>query len=480
MSDRGFAVATRPPVVRIAPEALGSSAFRKDYGIKYAYLSGAMYKGIASRELVVAMGKAGLMGYFGAGGVSPDAVEAAIVSIRSQLDETQSFGMNLLADARRPEREARTVDLYLKHGVRYVEAAAYIQLSPSVVRYRLAGLRRSDQGAIECRHRVLAKVSRPEVAETFMRPAPPQMVTRLRDAGQITAEQAAMAHLVPVAQDICVEADSGGHTDRGAAYALMPAMQALRSRVMREQQYQAPIHIGAAGGIGTPEAAAAAYMLGADFIVTGSVNQCTVEAGTSDLAKDMLQDINVQDTDYAPAGDMFELGAKVQVLKKGVFFAVRGNKLYELYMRHDSIEEIDAKTKTLVQEKYFRQSFAEVWSETRRYYEKSHPQLIEAAERNPKQKMAMIFKWYFAFSNRMAMQGRDDRRGDFQIQCGPALGAFNQWVKGSPLESWRNRHVAAIGEAIMTGAAQVLTERLAGLLEPVAPDPLPIALRDPV
>lgn len=79
------------------------------------------------------------------------------------------------------------------------------------------------------------------------------------------------------------------------------------------------IRVGAAGGIGTPEAAAAAFILGADFIVTGSINQCTVEAGTSEIVKDLLQEINVQDTEYAPAGDMFELGAKVQVLKKGLF-----------------------------------------------------------------------------------------------------------------------------------------------------------------
>lgn len=76
------------------------------------------------------------------------------------------------------------------------------------------------------------------------------------------------------------------------------------------------IHIGLAGGIGTPQAAVAAFMMGADFILTGSINQCTVEAGTSDCVKNLLQEINVQDTDYAPAGDMFELGAKAQVLKK--------------------------------------------------------------------------------------------------------------------------------------------------------------------
>src|SRR3954462_15450892 len=100
---------------------------------------------------------------------------------------------------------------------------------------------------------------------------------------------------------------------------------------MSKYRYQNKIRIGAAGGIGTPHAAAAAFILGADFILTGSINQCTVEAGTSAAAKDGLQELNVQDTDYAPAGDMFELGARVQVAKRGLFFPARANRLYELY-----------------------------------------------------------------------------------------------------------------------------------------------------
>ena len=83
--------------------------------------------------------------------------------------------------------------------------------------------------------------------------------------------------------------------------------------------------------------------MGADFILTGSINQCTQEGGISDSAKNMLQNINVQDTEYAPAGDMFEIGAKVQVLKKGVFFPARANKLYMLYTQYNSLDEIPEK-----------------------------------------------------------------------------------------------------------------------------------------
>jgi trans-AT polyketide synthase/acyltransferase/oxidoreductase domain-containing protein len=279
--------------------------------------------------------------------------------------------------------------------------------------------------------------------------------------GQLTAQEAEIGRRVPVAGEICVEADSGGHTDQGVAYALMPAILHLREEMMSLHGYETRIRVGAAGGIGTPESAAAAFIMGADFVTTGSVNQCTVEAGTSDNVKDLLQDINVQDTAYAPAGDMFESGAKVQVLRKGVFFPGRANKLFELYSRHDSLDAIDSATRKQIEEKYFRRSFEAVWDETEQYHARVTPG-FDAAALSPKQKMALVFKWYFVHSTRLAMRGEEDRV-NYQVHCGPALGAFNQWVKGTPLESWRNRHVADIAERIMRGAACVLSQRYADL-----------------
>ncbi len=69
----------------------------------------------------------------------------------------------------------------------------------------------------------------------------------------------------------------------------MPAIIRLRDDMMKKYRYGKTVRIGAAGGIGTPEVAMATFMLGADFIVTGSINQCTVEAATSGLVKDLLR-----------------------------------------------------------------------------------------------------------------------------------------------------------------------------------------------
>lgn len=444
----------------ISPESLGAASFRSDYDLRYAYYTGSMYKGIASKELVARMGKAGLMGFLGTGGMRPEEIEADIHWLQRELGQGESYGINLLSNPVFPELEDHTVDLFLAHGIRNIEASAFVQVSPALVRFRLQGLEQADDGAVIRKNRIIAKISRPEVARSFLAPAPGRIVEKLLATGRVTPEQARLAQRVPMADDLCVEADSGGHTDRGVASTLLPTMIRLRDQVVREHGYAQEIRVGAAGGIGTPEAALAALMLGADFIVTGSINQCTVEAGTSNTVKDMLADMRVQDTDYAPAGDMFELGAKVQVLKKGVLFPSRAQKLYELYRRHGSLSEIDPRTRNQIETKYFKRSFDEVWAETRAHFLEHRPVALDEAERSPKQKMALVFRWYFAYSSRLALQGDADNKVDFQIHCGPALGAFNEWVKGTDLEDWRSRHVDVIASRLLHETATLMATRI--------------------
>jgi trans-AT polyketide synthase/acyltransferase/oxidoreductase domain-containing protein len=443
--------------LKISPLSLGSSAFKKSYNLRYAYLSGGMYHGIASPEMVIKMGKAGMMGFYGAGGLKLSQIETEIQYIQKELSEGQPYGLNFVCNINDPLMEEKTVDLFLRYEVRNIEAAAFLNITPALVKYRAKGLSKDQLENVNICNRIIAKLSRPEVANAFLSPAPEMIVKKLLMENKITWEEADLLKKVPVADDICVEADSGGHTDGGVAYTQMPAMLKLRDEIMDKYKYRQKIRVGAAGGIGTPEAAAAAFVLGADFILTGSINQCTVEAATSDTVKDLLQQINIQDTEYAPAGDMFELGARVQVLKRGVFFPARANKLYTLYCQYGSLNEIDEKTKQQIQEKYFRHSFEQVYEEVKSYYPARE---IEKAEKNLKYKMALIFRWYFGYSTRLALRGDKESVIDFQVHCGPALGAFNQWVKGTPLEDWRKRHVDDIGLSIMNEAAEILSQRL--------------------
>jgi trans-AT polyketide synthase/acyltransferase/oxidoreductase domain-containing protein len=77
--------------------------------------------------------------------------------------------------------------------------------------------------------------------------------------------------------------------------------------------------------------------------------------------------------------------------------------------------------------------------------------------------MARVFKWYFAYTTQLALAGQVEDRVDFQVHTGPALGSFNQWVKGSDIVSWRARHVDDLAERLMCGAAELLSRNYARL-----------------
>ncbi|MFD4987446.1 ACP S-malonyltransferase [Streptomyces sp. NPDC058374] len=452
-SDPQAAPVTHPAV---SAGRLGCAEFRRDYRLRQAYLAGSMFKGIASAELVIRMARAGLMGFFGSGGLRLEEIDKALDTIRGELGPSAPFGVNLLSTPDDPAREAELVRRCLDRDVRHVEAAAFTQVTRAVVHFRFSGARIAEDGTPVAHRHVVAKVSRPEVAAAFAAPPPRALLDELVAAGELTPREAAAARLLPVSGDLCVEADSGGHTDAGNPYALIPAMVQLRDEAMRAHGYAKRIRVGAAGGLGSPAAVAAAFVLGADFVVTGSVNQCSPEAGTSDAVKDLLAGVDVQDTAYAPAGDMFELGARVQVVRKGTLFAARANKLYQVYRQYGALEEIDAETRTTIERRYFRRSFDEVWAETRARLAAERPQELARAEASPKHRMALVFRWYFVHANRMALAGSPDERVNYQIHCGPALGAFNRWAAGTELADWRNRHVEVIADRLMRGAAEVL------------------------
>lgn len=454
------------PRLRLTAKDLGTQAFTTEFGLTYAYAAGGMYRGVASKDMVVRLAKAGMLGFLGTGGLSLDRIQSEITAIKGELKNGESYGANLLYNLTNPDLEERTIDLFMTSGVTKIEAAAFMQMTPALVKYRLRGLYRDSQGRVSASNKIMAKLSRPEVATLFLSPAPERLVKTLLEQGKVTAEQAILAKSVPMADAITVEADSGGHTDQGVAYVLTPAMIRLRDELQHRYGYTTRVHVGAAGGIGTPEAAAAAFIMGADYIVTGSINQCSTEAGTSEVVKGILQTLEVQDTAYAPAGDMFEIGAKVQVVKKGVFFPARANKLYELYRHHLSIDEIDAKTRAQVEENYFHKSFEAVWQDCEAHFAVSAPHELDKARKNPKAKMALIFRWYFGYSSDLALSGSSAHKVDYQIHSGPALGAFNQWVKGTQLESWRNRHVDEIGRKLLDETAGLLEERMSRYMNP--------------
>jgi len=438
-----------------SPANLGDPSFLGDHGLRLPYVAGAMANGIASVEIVEAMAGAGMVGFFGAAGLAPDEVERAIDRLQTQLG-TAPFGSNLIHSPYEPQLEERVVELYLRRSVRLVSAAAYIELTLPLVRYRTAGIHRDEQGRITTPNRIMAKVSRVEVAQRFFAPPPGEVLAELVRRGELTSEQAELASRVPVAQDVTAEADSGGHTDNRSPFALYPSMLALRDRMQRKHGYSDPLRVGAAGGIATPHAAAAAFTMGAAYVLTGSVNQACREAGTSDAVREMLAGAGQGDLRMAPAADMFEMGGKLQVLTRGTMFAMRAQKLSEIYNSCGRLEDIPSEQRLMLERSIFRAPLEEIWSRTRTFWIARDASQVERAESDPKHMMALVFRWYLGQSSRWANRGEAGREIDYQIWCGPAMAAFNEWVRGSWLEGWKNRRVVPVALNILRGAAVLM------------------------
>ena len=445
-------MASLPPMY---PEWLGDRGFLETHGVRFPYVAGAMANGIATTELVVAMGNAGMLGFFGAAGLDPTTVEAALDRLEAALGSDRPWGSNLIHSPNEPKREAEIADLYIRRGVRRVSASAYMALTPHVVRYAFSGVRRGSDGQIVRPNFVFAKISRPEVARRFMAPPPREMLDGLVRDGLLTREEAALALHLPVAEDIIVEADSGGHTDNQTLTALFPTIRRLRDDLIESHGFTRPIRIGAAGGLGTPSALAAAFGLGAAFVLTGSVNQAAVESGLSSEGRALLAQASLADVIMAPAADMFEMGVKVQVLKRGTMFGVRALKLYELYTRYDSLEAMPDDVRANLERRVLGAPVDEIWSGTRAFFLERDPHEVERAERDPKHRMALVFRWYLGLSSRWAIAGESGRRLDYQIWCGPAMGAFNAWAKGSFLEDPARRGAVQVALNLLEGAAVI-------------------------
>ncbi len=438
------------------PEWLGDRSFGEAHGVRFPYASGEMAGGIASVEMVVAMSQAGMLGFFGAAGLPLARVEAAVHALMQQLGTQAAWGVNIIHSPNEAALEEAVADLLIRAGVPCVSASAFMSITPAIVRCAAAGLHVDGEGRKVRARQVFAKISRPEIAERFMSPPPAEMLAKLVARGLLTPTEAALAAQLPIAEDITVEADSGGHTDNRPLTVLLPAMLALRDQITARHPGFPRIRIGAAGGLGTPSAVAAAFALGADYVMTGSVNQAAVESGLSATGRAMLAKADLADVAMAPSADMFELGVKVQVLKRGTMFASRAGKLYEAYTQHDGLHALPAALCARLEAEIFHGPLEAAWASTRAFWAERDPEEVTRAERDPKHRMALTFRAYLGMSSRWAITGDPARQADYQVWCGPAMGAFNRWVAGSFLADPAARSVVQIARNLLEGAC-VLT-----------------------
>ncbi len=147
------------------------------------------------------------------------------------------------------------------------------------------------------------------------------------------------------------------------------------------------------------------------------------------------------------------MGVKVQVLKRGTMFGMRALKLSELYNRYNSIEDLPTEELQKLETSILKRKVGDIWTDTQAFFIQRDPKQLERAENDPHQKMALIFRWYLGLSSRWSNSGEVGREMDYQVWCGPAMGAFNQWTRGTYLENYEQRSVVDVALQLLHGAA---------------------------
>ena len=275
------------------------------------------------------------------------------------------------------------------------------------------------------------------------------------ERGQLSTTEADLAATVPVAKDVTVEADSGGHTDNRPLAVLLPAIIALRDDLSARFGYREAPRVGAAGGLGSPAARGGrvrarrrlrAHRLGQpDGGGSRGLRRRQGHAGAGRHRR----------RGHGARRRHVRDGREGAGAASGNAVRVPGGRLYDAYRAHPSLEAIPAGTRDRLEREVLGASIDDVWAWTREFWRQRDPHELDRAAADPKHRMALVFRWYLGMSSRWAIEGRTERRTDYQLWGGPAIGAFNRWVAGSFLADTGGRGVVQIARNLLEGAAVV-------------------------
>ena len=453
-SDDGEIVAWAPP---LAPSRLGNPEFGRTHGVRYAYVVGEMANGIASEALVAAAARARLLAFFGAGGLEPGRVAEAVHTLKQTVGPDAPLGFSLLHDVHDLLGSQKVVDLYLEQGIRCVNASAFITLTPPLVQYRVSGIHQRPDGEIVVPNRTFAKISRAEVARRFMEPPPPPLLDQLLREGRITEREAELARHIPMADDITAEGDSGGHTDKQVLSALVPTMRALRDEIVDAAEVR-PADPSRRGrrprdaGVGRRRVPARRRLRPDRLDQPGVRRGRHLAARAADAGRGELQRRRdgrrrrlVRD---GLAGPGAPARHPLRLAEASGSWSCTGATARWPISRTASASSLrptsSAPPSTRSGGTRRRSSSASIRAS------------LSGAQRDEHHKMALVMRWYLGLSSGWAQQGNEDRRVDFQVWCGPAMGAFNTWARGSFLEDVDQRGVVEVAENLMHGAAALV------------------------
>lgn len=235
-------------LLNLTAEDFGDREFKETYGVSYAIYGG----DTASSDAVISFGKAGCVAAYDPEDRSAQALSQEIDNMKAALGEKPFL---VKVDH---ETDMDLVRLLLDKGVRGVVASAFAAPSEALVYFRIKGLR-EEEGRIIVPHKIMAEGSGEDAMKNFVSPPAPEIVTALVKAGYITAEEAALAAKIPMADDLTVEAD----------FSALPAKADLVDRLQSEFGYQQKVRVGVAGGIDSGTGCLGAFEMGAAYVGSG-------------------------------------------------------------------------------------------------------------------------------------------------------------------------------------------------------------------
>ena len=429
--------------------------------MRFPYVAGEMANGIATERDGDRDGAGRHARLLRRGGARLRAGRAAVDELDARSSATASpWGVNLIHSPDEPRSRTASPTCSLARGVQRISASAFMASRPPSCAARPRGCAVDAQGRIVRRHHLFAKISRPEVAAQFMSPAPRGHAARAGRSGQAHAGGGRAGR---------ARAGRRGHHRRGRlrrAHRQPAAGRAAADRSSRcatssprSHGYQRPIRVGAAGGLGTPAARRGgvrarrrlrAHRLGQPGRRRGRPlgrrpRRCSREAGIADVA-------------MAPAADMFELGVKVQVLKRGTMFArARATALRAL----PRVRQRSRRSRpTLRAELETRDASAHrstaIWDETEAFWARTRPGRGRARRARPEAPDGAGLPLVPRHVEPLGDRRRRRRRADYQIWCGPAMGAFNALGRRArSSKPRRDRTVVQIALNLLEGAAVV-------------------------
>ena len=101
----------------IYPEWLGDRSFCEAHAVRFPYVAGELANGIATTRMCIAMAEAGMVGFFGAGGLGYPRVEAAVDELVARLGDRAPWGVNLIHSPNEAALENRVAELLIRKNV---------------------------------------------------------------------------------------------------------------------------------------------------------------------------------------------------------------------------------------------------------------------------------------------------------------------------------------------------------------------------